>query len=423
MKVLAISPFLWTMGRQSGVPTLYRTLQEFGRHGEVRLLLPAHDARVETDGRIQVETFRLPGWTRLGPFGPERSIFSLPFPGGRLGRYLLDKVLWLHFSLAAFRQGWRMNRRFDADVFYGVAPAGAAAAFLLRLAARGVNVTRLLGTFLTPLADSARAGQGRLRRFLRALPHFPEVLAFFLPAAAVVVTDDGTRGDEVARALGARPVYCWRNGLDVPEERGPAAGEVPSQGPVAALYVGQLVRWKRVDRLLAALRDGRSALEGWLVLTIVGDGPERPALEALAGRLEVAQMVHFAGAVARDQLRAYHRAADIFVCAHDLTCACNATLEAMAAGLPVLATNVGHTSEILTHGREGLLVDAARPEELAAALTLLVDDPRRRAEMGRQARDRVAREFGSWRQRGGREYALVRRLLGSAAPEGAPEPC
>jgi glycosyltransferase involved in cell wall biosynthesis len=431
---LAISPFLWTMGKESGVATLHRTLQEFGRHTEVHLLLPATEERATHDGWIEVRTFRLRGWGLLGDFGPERSLFSRPFPGGRIGRYLFDKVLWLHFVITATWHGWRLNRTLDADVFYGVTPYGAAAAFLLRLLSRGRNVTRLLGTFLAPLAELRRNRSGLLARTVAMAPHFTEVLAFRLPASAVIVTDDGTRGDEVAAALGVRGVVCWRNGLDVPDARllnerpaasARAAAEMGLPGAVSALYAGQLVRWKRVDRLLRAVRDVRSALEGSLFLTVAGDGPERPHLEALCQRWEIAHLVRFLGAIPRGKLVECHLAASVFACAHDLTCACNATFEAMAAGLPVVATNVGDTAEILTDGQEGFLVDPNRPEQLRQALLTLAANPHLRSEMGRKARERVLRDFGSWEERAWRELELIRGRLEPRAGglEGAVQRC
>jgi glycosyltransferase involved in cell wall biosynthesis len=391
MKILAISPFLWTMGRGSGVPTLYRTLQEFGRHAEVHLLLPSHRAGRERDGDVEVRTFPLAGWRALGEFGPDRSIFSHPFPGGRLGRYLLDKILWLHFVVAASWHAWWWNRKLDADLFYGVTPYGAPVAFLLSRLARGRNATRLLGTFLAPLVE--RRGW---RRLVWTLPHFTEVLAYRLPAAAVVVTDDGTRGAAVGQALGVRNVRCWRNGLDIPES---SAQPGRQDLPVPALYVGQLVQWKRVDRLLEAVARARRALDGRLELTIVGDGPERLRLREICRREQIGRLVRFVGAASRERLSHYYLSAALFVCAHDLTCACNAAFEAMAAGLPVVATDVGDTARIVEHGREGLLVHPGRPEELARALELLAGDPVQREQMGRRARERVQREVGSWRER------------------------
>jgi glycosyltransferase involved in cell wall biosynthesis len=412
------------MGRGSGVPTIFKTLHEFGRDGEVHLILPSTKTVTDREGNVHIHTFRLFGWTRLGQFGPDRSVFSRSFPGGRIGRYLLDKLLWVQFVIQALWHGYLVNRQVSADVFYGVTPYGAPVAFLLRCLFGGINITRLLGTFLTPAVDFPRNWLGRAQCMAWLIPRFTEVLAFYWPSKALVITDDGTRGLEVARLLGRSEVHCWRNGIDVPTDGELSKSELLTTAAdtmehVSGIYIGQLVRWKRVDRLIEAVADLNCEAGDRFRLVIVGDGPERPALQELVRTRNIDSLVEFVGSVCQSELRHYHRRADFFVCTHDLTCACNATLEAMGAGLPVVATDVGATSEIIDSGSEGILVAPEDSVGLVQALRRLILDDSTRKQMGQRARARILRDFGTWRQRSRREFDLIRSHVDTSATQRA----
>jgi glycosyltransferase involved in cell wall biosynthesis len=419
--ILFISPFLWTMKQGSGVPTLYQTILGFAARTEAHVLLPASSAATLVEGGITYHMFRLHVWARFFEFGPERSIFSYRLPGGRTGRYLLDKLLWAQFVVEALFHGCRIARRLRPGVFYGVTPYGAPVALLLRSLFGGINVTRLLGTFLTRAAGFGSGFKGTVRRALWLLPRFAETLAFCIPSAALVITDDSTRGREVALALGRRGALCWRNGIDVPAGEELARRAEYRQRLVRrfdldpshriALYVGQLVAWKRVDRLLEAIAVLGADARGRLTALVVGDGPERTRLEALARELGVEETVRFLGASTRSHLAAYYLGSDVFVAPHDLTCACNATFEAMAAGLAVIATDCGDTRSIVTDGCEGWLVEPSAGA-LAGALRDSISDTAFLEAAGRRARARILADFGTWEMRIRREYNLIRELAG-----------
>src|SRR5206468_11016146 len=97
---------------------------------------------------------------------------------------------------------------------------------------------------------------------------------------------------------------------------------------------------------------------------VVGDGEERKRLEEQATRLGLRQAVVFLGA--RDDVPRLLAAADVYVHPSLFEALPTSLLEAMATGLPVVATRVGGVPEIVAHGRTGLLVEAGRPDELAA---------------------------------------------------------
>ncbi len=127
-------------------------------------------------------------------------------------------------------------------------------------------------------------------------------------------------------------------------------------------------------------------------LLIVGDGPARTELEEQAARLGVRERVTFTGYC--DDLPAAFRAMDIFaqpsILAEGFP---TSVLEAQLAGLPVVATNVGGTSETLRHGETGLLTLPRRPGALAEAITTLAESAARREEMGERGRVWVRETF------------------------------
>ena len=145
--------------------------------------------------------------------------------------------------------------------------------------------------------------------------------------------------------------------------------------------VGTLKPLKAFDTLLHAL--GLLAAKGkTFELVLAGDGPERANLEALARRLGLAGRVKFLGEI--------NGAADLLATAHLLVhpskseSMSNTIVEAMAKGLPVIASPVGGNPEIVEDGRSGLLVPPGRADLLADAVGRLLDDPALRRRLGEQ---------------------------------------
>jgi glycosyltransferase involved in cell wall biosynthesis len=150
-------------------------------------------------------------------------------------------------------------------------------------------------------------------------------------------------------------------------------------GPLL-IFVGRVIEEKGVEDLIRAVALLRTELPD-LTLLVVGDGPTRNAFEDLVLSLDVADRVHFTGWVQNEQVSAFLAASDIFVGpskpapdgwieAQGLT-----FCEAMAAGLPVIATRSGGIVDIVKDGETGLLVDTGAPDQIAAAIRRLVREP------------------------------------------------
>ncbi|HEY0773337.1 MAG TPA: glycosyltransferase, partial [Nocardioidaceae bacterium] len=131
-------------------------------------------------------------------------------------------------------------------------------------------------------------------------------------------------------------------------------------------------------------------------LLIVGDGPERAALEELARSLGVGDAVELAGAVdpadVPSLLHRMHVAVAPYPAIQDFYFSPLKVYEYLAAGLPIIASRVGSIPEALAHGEFGVLVDPGDPAALATAIAALRDDPARRTELGRAARHAAVRD-------------------------------
>jgi glycosyltransferase involved in cell wall biosynthesis len=154
--------------------------------------------------------------------------------------------------------------------------------------------------------------------------------------------------------------------------------------------VGRLDPVKDLPTMLTAVGTARRA--GAIArLIVVGDGPERPALEACAAALGLADVVRFTGY--RADVRALLPACDIYVNTSTHEGVSLTILEAMAASLPVVATDAGGNREVVADGETGVLVPPRDPAACAGALAHLAADGERRKVMGRRGRERVVRQF------------------------------
>ena len=211
----------------------------------------------------------------------------------------------------------------------------------------------------------------------------------------IVAVSARTHDIVLAHHHAAAQVVTIANGVD--ERRFAAA--VPHQAlPVVPgerrdLVIGTVARLapeKALDRLLdvfAIVRQTRPRVR----LIIVGDGPERGRLEALVDRLGIRPAVSFLGH--QDNVERILQQFDVFVLSSLTEGIPLALLEAMAAGIPVVATAVGGVPEVVGHAESGLLVSPEDPRSLLHAIVDLLDHPEKRASLGTKAAARIRDKF------------------------------
>ncbi len=170
----------------------------------------------------------------------------------------------------------------------------------------------------------------------------------------------------------------WRQALNA-EPEPPRAGNT-------ILCVAHLYPRKDVATLLAAM----TRLSADAVLRVVGTGPELARLRRRAEELRLASRVEFLGHVAFDRLAGEYRRADVFCLPSRQEGFGIVFLEAMAAGLPIVAARAGAVPEVVPDAMCGILVPPGSPDELAGALDRLLSSAGERHRMGEAGRRHVS---------------------------------
>jgi glycosyltransferase involved in cell wall biosynthesis len=173
------------------------------------------------------------------------------------------------------------------------------------------------------------------------------------------------------------------------------------------LWVGRLVYQKGLDILFNAL--GGLSLVPW-TLTLVGDGPQRNNLEQIAIRREIVDRIEFLGWLPKDELLRHYRDSNLFVFPSRHEGMPNSVLEAMASGLPVIASDISGNEELVIPGITGLLVPPGDTNALEDALRDLLSDPVRRKQMGSVARERVENHY-TWDQVARKYLSLLQEIV------------
>jgi len=246
--------------------------------------------------------------------------------------------------------------------------------------------------------------------FLRGAK-LPKVVSFHGADLSEKLTDDELdgiientdlflcRSKSLAAELTARGAEDFRiklnyTGVPVPDVKRHGS----ATGPLRILQACRFLAKKGLDttlRAVALMRDAGRDIR----LTLAGDGEEKDQLEKLSAVLGIADITEFAGFLNQRELEQLYGEHDVFVHPSRTTITGdregipNSLLEAMAHGMPVVATRHSGIPEAITHDKTGLLIDHSEPDELAAALTRLAGSPEHRERLGSSARQEIMDRF------------------------------
>jgi len=225
------------------------------------------------------------------------------------------------------------------------------------------------------------------------------------PLADRVICNSAAMQSHLSREFGVPPhrLAMIHNGVDLEYFRPPASGHRPNPGSV--LSVARFVPDKDHETLIRAFRlvaQDHPETELWLV----GDGPEKEAIRQLAAEMLPPGAVRFFPG--QEDLRPFFEQAGLFVLSSVREALPNVVLEAMAAGLPVVATRVGGLPELVTPGTTGWLVPPRDPAALAAAISRLLDAPQALDDFGRAGRQRAVQSYSFAAMVRGHEEVLER---------------
>jgi glycosyltransferase involved in cell wall biosynthesis len=231
----------------------------------------------------------------------------------------------------------------------------------------------------------------------------------------VLAVSETMKAALIASGLRAERIAVLVNAVDRPEDCPDGRDELPESprrrlglaaGEFAVTFVGRLSPEKGVNHLLAAsevlVRNGVP-----LRVLVVGDGPQRHELQRLSQHLGLGDRCIFAGF--QENIAPWLRDSDVFVLPSLTEGTPMALLEAMASGIPAIASAVGGVPKLITHGETGLLISPGSEQELAAALLALFRDSTLRKRLARDARALVRARFGTgeWIARVEAEYRNI----------------
>lgn len=288
------------------------------------------------------------------------------------------------------------TRPYDFCFAWSAVPAGIVALLLRRFA---------LCRYLVRVCGPDIPGFERRYRFVYPVLS-PFLRATWRAAETVVAKCEGEA--EMIRTVDTSVrISTIANGVDL-SMFSPTA-QTQEAKPFQILCVGRLIERKGQTHLLEAVkRLGDMGIN--VRLTLVGTGDEHAAYQEQAQTLGIAARVHFAGYVPREHIAASYAAAHVFVLPSYNEGMSVATLEAMAAGLPVVITRTGGSTELVKEGKNGFTFAWADVDALTAYLQRLATDRALTCQMGRASRDHAA--TFSWEAAAERYLTLFQSLNG-----------
>jgi teichuronic acid biosynthesis glycosyltransferase TuaC len=316
----------------------------------------------------------------------------VPYVSPPRARHYPGWSAWAAPALALALRRLRRRGGFDVVHAHNAVPAGEA---VRRTRLDVPLVVSVHGGDVLYTAPRSTAGREAVERGLSA-------------ARLVLANSRGTA--ELARAHGAREVRVVHLGTDLPRSTSTVRRAERQGGGPSLVTVGHLVARKRhadVLRALAVL----SPRHPHLRYVIVGDGPERVALEGLAVRLGVRERVELCGQLPPEEALASARHCSLFVMPSTEEAFGVAYIEAMAGGLPAIGCRGEPGPEEIAAAGDGfVLVPPGDIERLTQRIDELLSDPQRLREAGRRARATVAAHF-TWERCGAQTLAAYEEAL------------
>jgi len=220
-------------------------------------------------------------------------------------------------------------------------------------------------------------------------------------AHTLLVANRRTR-DALPRGIQGSVVELIENGVELHlwQSTDPRTSSTEQSKPVSFVFVGRLVDWKGVNFLLRAISIVTRTAD--VRLDVIGDGVERQGLETLSQQLGLQDVVRFQGWLPQPEIAKHLHESDIFILPSLWERGGAVVLEAMAAGVPVIATDWGGPADYIQNEITGILVPPTKPEQfpkdLAAAMVRLANNPVLRQRLAEAALVRVRSEY-NWEKK------------------------
>lgn len=388
---------IWSIEEGKGAPSFYNTLTAYDNAGyEVWVILPFSKYRKKYNaGNCRIVYFNNQIIDRLLSI-PKFNFLIRPLAQlyFKIKFYNLGKKIILEnqckpiiytFDFWSTRAGKKLSRKMDL-----------------------ILITRFMGTFLA----------GKKNNLFNRIRYYPQFGALATKADCVIMTNDGTKGDEVLKEVkNDSKLLFLRNGqnpVKTKKEQENANVEIRKKYNITnkdsiLLTVSRLKNWKRVYRaieMFSKLIEYKSNV----YLIIVGDGDETENLQKLAKDLNVDQKVIFTGGLKQEEVWKYYSAADIFLSLYDISNVGNPLMEAMRHGKTIVTIDNGETGKIIKNNYNGILLNPERLNNIEKTIDKLLNDQKLSKKLSMNALEYASKEFVTWEERMNNELEEVSKI-------------
>ena len=313
------------------------------------------------------------------------------------------------YDLISIYRLYRILKKCEIDVIHS---HGLLVNILSRVAAYLAHTPVSISTAHIPLnLRSGKQAQNIFEKLMVPYYLIADTLTSFFNDKIIAVSH-AVKRDLIDQGVNANKIVVVQNGIDVSRESGNRQSiRAELQRKPNYPTVGTITRLSPQKDIPTFLRMADFVIRDFpkTQFIIVGDGEKRGELQALAENLGLQNHVKFLGyrEDARDILKSF----DIFALSSLWEGLPIVILEAMAAGKPVVATAVDGVTEVVDHGKTGLLVEPSKPELLAECIVELINNPNKTKSMGKRGRKRIERFFSIKRVINTVEQIYVSRIF------------
>ena len=364
MNVLIINYEFPPIGGGGGIATYY-IARELARKGHAVTILTSHFRELRWRETLEdIEIFRVPVLRK------RRDYCSVI----EMASFIVSSLPMLFYLI--------LTRKYDLiHIFFGV-PSGPL----------GYVAKKLFGIpYLIRMGGGDVPGfrPFQYKRLYKILK--PALNVLWRNADFLVANSDGLR-DMAVKAFSHLPIHVIPNGVDLDSFTNGHA-RCPAN-EVRILFVSRLIRRKGLQFLIDAIPQIAQAATYPFIIKVVGDGPDKDGFVAQAEELGVSNYLRFVGYVDHGKLPEYYLDADVFILPSLAEGMPNVVLEAIGSGLPVVATRVAGSEDLVRDGDNGFLVEPRDVNALAQAVIALINQRGLREKMGLRSKQ-IARGY-SW---------------------------
>jgi glycosyltransferase involved in cell wall biosynthesis len=294
----------------------------------------------------------------------------------------------LSFSIMLVFKLFLTRKKYDLVHFHGASIPLIISLPLLKLLGKKV-IAKVLASGLGTEAGSLRGRYLFLGNMMAYILKNVDLFIAISQEIALGLRSDGVRPEKIVRVMNFvdtkqfYPVNC--------EEQNMLKIALSADKNIVINFTGRIVERKGIDVLINAFAQAGNLLQSSSTLIIIGTGFDEDKLRNLASKLGITNNVRFLGH-SREVVK-YYQASDIFVLPSYAEGMPNSLLEAMACGLPVIASRIGGVVDVVEDGKSGILVEPGDVSGLASAMVRLLKDAELRQRLGAEARKRIVEGF------------------------------